>query len=37
MKQSGNHFAIVLDEYGGMCGVITMTDLVEELVGEIDL
>lgn len=37
MKESGNHFAVVLDEYGGMCGVVTMTDLVEELVGDIDL
>lgn len=37
MKESGNHFAIVLDEYGGMCGVVTMTDLVEELVGDINL
>lgn len=37
MKESGNHFAIVLDEYGGMCGVVTMTDLVEELVGDVNL
>ena len=37
MKESGNHFAIVLDEYGGMCGVVTMTDLIEELVGDINL
>lgn len=37
MKESGNHFAVVLDEYGGMCGVVTMTDLVEELVGDINL
>ncbi len=37
MRDSGNHFAIVLDEYGGMCGVVTLTDLVEELVGDINL
>lgn len=36
MKVSRNHFAIVLDEYGGMLGVITMNDLLELLVGDID-
>ncbi len=35
MKNSHNHFAIVLDEYGGMCGVVSMNDLVEELVGDL--
>ncbi len=29
------HLACVLDEYGGFCGVLTMEDLAEELVGEI--
>jgi len=36
MKDSRNHFAIVLDEYGGMNGIITMNDLLEEIVGELD-
>ncbi len=32
-----NHFsmAVILDEYGGMIGVVTITDLVEELVGDL--
>ena len=36
MKQKHHTFAIVLDEYGGMSGIITMTDLIEKLVGELD-
>ena len=36
MKVTRNHFAVVLDEYGGMLGVITMNDLLELLVGDID-
>jgi len=35
MKQNNaDHFAVVVDEYGGMTGIITVTDLVEQLVGE---
>lgn len=36
MKQSRNHFAVVLDEYGGMTGIVTMNDLLEQLVGDLD-
>lgn len=36
MKCHADHFATVLDEYGGMCGIITVTDLVEQLVGDFD-
>ena len=36
MKKSRNHFAVVLDEHGGMMGIVTMKDLLEELVGDLD-
>ena len=36
MKKSHNHFAVVLDERGGLMGVISMKDLLEELVGNLD-
>lgn len=35
-KNDADHFAVVVDEYGGMSGIITVTDLVEQLVGEFD-
>ncbi|WP_369281976.1 hemolysin family protein [Oscillibacter sp. GMB15532] len=36
MKKSRNHFAVVVDEYGGMSGIVTMNDLLEQLVGDLD-
>lgn len=36
MRESRNHFAVVLDEYGGVTGVVTMNDLLEQLVGDLD-
>ena len=35
MKRTGNPLAVVLDEYGGMVGIVTLNDLVEELVGDL--
>lgn len=36
MKAEGKTFAVVLDEYGGMRGIVTMNDLIARLVGDIN-
>ena len=36
MKKSGEQLAVVVDDYGGTCGIITIMDIIQEIVGTVE-